>query len=264
MVRRGVCLPPFGELADPRVLAELAAAAESAGFDGVFVSDHVVLPQRPALPVCDAWIALAAMATATTRVTLGPRVTPLSRRRPHDVARQAVALDQLGEGRLVLGVGPGCDAGGEFARLGEADAARDRAERLDEALDVITGLWSGEPVRHAGRHYRVDDLFFLPRPTQRPRIPIWVAARTTAPAVMRRAARFDGLFPQASPGELADMLTAVAELRDGLDGYEVAVALPPAADPDPYLTAGATWWLTQLPDITTRRAAVSVIRRGPA
>lgn len=136
-MRGALYLPPFGELADPRLLADLAARAELAGFDGVFLWDHVVRPLRPTLPVCDPWIALAAMAVATERIVLGTRVTPLSRRRPQVVARQAVALDQLSGGRFVLGVGLGGDNGGELGRLGETTAPRARAGMLDEGLDLL-------------------------------------------------------------------------------------------------------------------------------
>ncbi|MCP2277747.1 Luciferase-like monooxygenase [Nocardia amikacinitolerans] len=264
-LRHGVYLPPFGELADPRVLADLAAEAEQAGFDGVFVWDHVVRPHRPGLAVCDAWIALAAMALATRRVTIGPRVTPLSRRRPHDVARQAVALDQLSGARFVLGVGSGADTGGELSKLGEATEPRERARLLDEGLHVITALWSGDEVRHDGPRYRVDDLRFLPRPVRRPRIPIWVAARSVRGAPLRRAARYDGLCPEASPGELTEMLEVIAEYRADLTGYEVAVAVPPERDKEQeaYERAGATWWLRQLPEICTRAEAFALIDRGP-
>ncbi|MEU8898821.1 LLM class flavin-dependent oxidoreductase [Nocardia sp. NPDC048505] len=262
-MRHGVYLPPFGELAHPAVLAGLAQTAEHAGFDGVFVWDHVVRPQRPGLPVCDAWIALAAIAARTDRVVLGPRVTPLSRRRPHEVARQAVALDQLSEGRLILGAGLGSNTGAELTRLGEVEEPRERARLLDESLEVITGLWSGEEVRHTGPNYRVDGLRFLPTPVQRPRIPIWIAAQSLHRAPLRRAARYEGLCPEAAPGDLAAMLAIIAEYRGGLDGFEVAVAGTPDKDPDAYRAAGATWWLTQVPEISTVDEALAIVRRGP-
>ncbi|MEV0334436.1 LLM class flavin-dependent oxidoreductase [Nocardia sp. NPDC050717] len=264
VLRHGVYLPPFGELADPRVLVDLAAEAEAAGFDGVFLWDHVARPREPGLPVGDAWIGLAAIAAATQRVVLGPRVTPLSRRRPQDVARESVALDLLSAGRLVLGVGLGSDATGEFARLGEVTAPRDRAKLLDEALTVLTALWSGEVVDHPGPAFPVDNLQFLPRPLQRPRIPIWVAAQSVRQAPLRRAARYDGLCPEATPAELAAMLAIVAEHRGGdLTDYDVAIAAPTDDERAAYERAGATWWLTQLPPGITRDAALARLRRGP-
>lgn len=263
VLRHGVYLPPFGELADPRVLAEIAAEAEAAGFDGVFVWDHVARPHDAGLAVGDVWIGLAAIAAATSRVVFGPRITPLSRRRPQDVARETVALDLLSDGRLVLGAGLGSEATGEFSRLGEVTAPRERAHRLDEALTVITALWSGEVVHHDGPAFRVDGLRFLPRPVQRPRIPIWLAAQSVRQAPLRRAARYDGLCPEATPAELVDMLAIVAEHRGDLTGFEVAIAASTTRDRDAYELAGATWWLAELPKIVSRPDALALVRRGP-
>ncbi|MFD3593014.1 LLM class flavin-dependent oxidoreductase [Nocardia sp. NPDC058640] len=263
-LRHGVYLAPFGELADPRALAEIAVEAEAAGFHGIFVWDHIVRPEEPNLAVGDTWIGLAAIAAATTRLRFGPRVTPLSRRRPQDVARETVALDLLGDGRLDLGVGLGSDSTGEFSRLGEVGAPRERAQRLDEALTVITELWSGEVVHHDGPHYRVDGLRFLPRPVQRPRIPIWVAAQSLHQGPLRRAARYDGLCPEATPDELVQMLAIIADHRGDLDGFDVVVASPTDSERDAYERAGTTWWLAQLPMICPRAEAIARVRRGPS
>lgn len=251
-MRRALYLPPFGELADPTVLADLSAQAERAGFDGVFLWDHVVRPLHPALPVCDPWIALAAIASRTERITLGTRVTPLSRRRPQVVARQAVALDQLSGGRFVLGVGLGGDNGGELGRLGEVTDPRARARMLDEGLDLLEQLWSGDVVHHDGPHYRVDGLRFLPAPSRLEGVPVWVAAQSTKGAPLRRAARFEGLCPEATPEELAAMLAVVAEHRGDLRGFEVAAGGPLGTDSEPFREAGATWWLHQFPEVTAR------------
>ena len=141
-VRRGLSLPIFDELADPATLAALAVRAEQRGWDGVFLWDHVIY-RAPVTAATDPWIALAAIAAATERIELGPMVTPLARRRPWIVARQAVALDQLSGGRFVLGVGLGLDSsGGELSRFGEQTDDRARAAMLDEGLDVLTGLLS--------------------------------------------------------------------------------------------------------------------------
>src|SRR5512145_701631 len=156
-MRRGIFLPIFDDLADPATLARLAARAEDRGWDGVFLWDHV-LYRAPVAAVTDPWIALAAMAGATGRIELGPMVTPLARRRPWVVARQAVALDHLAGGRFVLGLGLGLDSsGGELSRFGEETDDRRRAAMLDEGLDVLAGLLSGERVDHRGEHYTVDD-----------------------------------------------------------------------------------------------------------
>ncbi len=110
-MRHGLFVAPFDGLSDPRVVARLAAECEAAGWDGIFVWDHV-LYRPPVQAVADPWVVLAAAATATERVLIGPMVTPVARRRPHVLARQATSLDQLSGGRLVLGVGLGLDASG--------------------------------------------------------------------------------------------------------------------------------------------------------
>src|SRR4051812_47040547 len=192
-MRFGLTLPPFDGLADPGLLADLAVAAEAAGWDGVFVWDHVRY-RAPVRAATDPWIALAAIAVRTERIALGPMVTPLARRRPHIVARQLVAIDQLSAGRVVLRAGLGPDRSGEeFARFGEQPDLAIRAAMLDEALDVITALLGGEPVDHHGTHYTATDVTFLPRPV-RGHIPVWIAARWPNPRPLQRAARYDGLY----------------------------------------------------------------------
>src|SRR5690606_28616669 len=216
------------------------------GLAGALVRDHAARPHRPDLEVGEPRTAPAAMALRTGRIVLGSRVPPPARRRPHDLARQAVSVDRLSGGRPVLGVGPGADTGGELAALGEEGDPRARAGMLDEALEVLCRLWSGERVEHRGRHYRVDGLRFVPRPVQRPRIPVWGAAQAVKGAPLRRAARFDGLRPEASPGHLARMLEVVGGHRGGPDGCDVAVCGRPGEAPEPCRRAGATWWLLRL------------------
>lgn len=163
-MRSGLFLPPFDALADPAIVARLSAEAEDAGWDGVFIWDHVRW-REPVAAIADPWITLAAMATATERIRLGPMVTPLARRRPVKVARETATLDGLSGGRLTLGVGLGNDEfGSEYSMTGgELDVKR-RARMLDEALAILTAAWSGEPVDHHGEFYTVDGMRFLPRP----------------------------------------------------------------------------------------------------
>src|SRR5919201_328046 len=191
-MRSGLFLPIFDALSDPGVVARLAVEAEEAGWDGVFVWDHVRW-REPVLEVADAWITLAAIATATQAIRLGPMVTPLARRRPVKVARETATLDRLSGGRLTLGVGLGSDRfGGEFSITGEEVADKRRARMLDEALPILTAAWSGEPVHHRGEHYTVDGMQFLPRPVQRPGVPVWVGGFYDRPGPVRRAARYHG------------------------------------------------------------------------
>ncbi len=262
-MRTGVFLPIFDELADPATLARLAARAEGRGWDGVFLWDHVIY-RPPVTSATDPWIALAAMASATERVQLGPMVTPLARRRPWIVARQAVALDHLSGGRFVLGLGLGLDSsGGELSRFGEELDDRRRAGMLDEGLDVLTGLLRGEPVDHHGDHYTVDDVTFLPAPVRPGGIPIWLAARWPNRRPVARALRHDGVFliDTDDPESLAGIVAGAADLGRPFD---VVVEDDAAADAAPWRAAGATWWLAGFDAFDVTVAAVeAAIDAGP-
>lgn len=246
-------------------MAELAAVAEGAGWDGVFVWDHIMY-REPVTHAGDPWIGLAAMAVATERVMLGPMVTPLARRRPQMVARQGAGLDQLSDGRFILGAGLGLDRSGrELSAFGEELDDRVRARMLDEALDIISGLWEGEPFTHSGSRYTVDDVTFQPRPVQRPRPPIWLAGRWPNKRPISRAARWDGLFmiDHADPGQLAEAAALVAEQRGTLDDFDFVISQKPGSDPTAWAAAGATWWLTQTPHDSTAAALFEVAAAGP-
>jgi alkanesulfonate monooxygenase SsuD/methylene tetrahydromethanopterin reductase-like flavin-dependent oxidoreductase (luciferase family) len=206
------------------------------------------------------------MAAATERVRIGPMVSPVARRRPQIVARQSAALDQLSNGRLILGVGLGLDRSGrEFSAFGDELDDRTRGEMLTEAIDIIAGLWSGEPYRHAGNHYTVDVVTFLPRPLQRPRPPIWVAGRWPYRRPLRRAALWDGLFliDQETPDQLAEAMSLVADERGSLDGFDVVIHQPPDGDPTPWQHVGATWWLTSTPYDISADEVLAIARAGP-
>jgi alkanesulfonate monooxygenase SsuD/methylene tetrahydromethanopterin reductase-like flavin-dependent oxidoreductase (luciferase family) len=265
-MRSGLFLPLFDELADPALVARLAAEAEEAGWDGCFVWDHVRW-REPVSDVADPWITLAAVAASTERIRLGPMVTPLARRRPVKVARETATLDRLSGGRLTLGVGLGSDTfGSEFSITGEEVDDRRRAVMLDESLEILRAAWSGEPVRHRGEHYTVDGMRFLPRPVQRPGVPVWVAGFPGKPRPLRRAARHQGFFPinLEHPDQLAEVVARLGELReDPAAPYDVVAALPPGADPAPYAAAGATWWLVEFPwDAVSSDQVRGVIRDG--
>jgi alkanesulfonate monooxygenase SsuD/methylene tetrahydromethanopterin reductase-like flavin-dependent oxidoreductase (luciferase family) len=281
-MRYAVNMPNFAEYADARTVAALAADAEAAGWDGVFVWDHMVYAKDERLPVADPWILLAAAALATERLRLGPMVTPLARRRPWKVARETVTLDRLSGGRLILGVGLGSPAADEYGTFGEPTGAAVRAAMLDEALEVLTLLWSGETVSFHGEHYRLDAVAFRPTPVQRPRIPILVAGVWPRRAPLRRAARFDGIVPLkvGDDGELvplrADDLGALLAIvrahRAGGGPFEVMLGgETPGDDPaaalavvEPLAAAGMTWWSETL---EPRRGGLPAmrerVRRGP-
>jgi len=265
-VKHALFLPIFDVLSDPAVVAALAADAEAAGWDGLFVWDHVAYVP-PVRALADPWITLAAAACATERLRIGPMVTPLPRRRPIQVAREVATLDQLSSGRVTLGVGTGGDSAREFSGTGEEVDARIRGTMLDEALAVLRACWSGELVHHRGDHYVLDGLTVLPRPVQRPAPPVWVALRRGNRAPLRRAARHDGMFPieVESADQLAEIVASVGALRPPDAGpFDVAVGGRVDSDPAPYGSAGATWWMTSFSafdiDLDSVRA---VARAGP-
>ena len=271
-MRSGLFLPLFDALADPAVVARLCAEAEEAGWHGVFVWDNLRF-QEPVVDVADPWITLAAMATATERIRLGPMVTPLARRRPVKVARETATLDQLSGGRLTLGVGLGSDRfASEYSITGEELDDRRRASMLDESLEILAAAWSGEPVHHRGEHYTVGGMRFLPRPVQRPGVPVWVAGYYGKPRPVRRAARHQGFFPLGldHAEQLAEVVADLTALRreagrDPSEPYDLVVALPPGDDPAPYVAAGATWWVVEFPwDAVSVDQVRDVIRDGPA
>ena len=191
-MKHGIFLPPFNELADPRRVAALAADAEQAGWDGFYVWDHVLA--EPGMAVAEAWTTLAAIAMATSHIRIGALVTPLARRRPWVLARQIAMLDQLSGGRLVVGVGLGDDGWREFSAFGDETVPRVRGELLDESLQILQGLLTGNEVVHAGGRYVIDCPPLLPAPVQDP-VPIWAAVRWPNRKPLARAARLQGCFP---------------------------------------------------------------------
>jgi len=264
-VHHALFLAPFEELSDPHALVEVAQAAEEAGWDALFLWDHVLRDPAEATHVADAWTMLAAMAGATERLRIGPMVTPPSRRRMATLIRQATTVDHLSQGRLTVGVGLGVDSYGELTRFGEVVDPRTRGEILDEAVDVLAAAWRGEHVVHRGRHLTVDGVTFEPRPVQRPSIPLWAAARERALAPVRRAARLDGLFAiEVGVGDLRRALDEVVAVRGSLDGFDVAVRVSIFDDPALLDVPGVTWAIhSNAPDIP-RTEALARATAGPS
>jgi alkanesulfonate monooxygenase SsuD/methylene tetrahydromethanopterin reductase-like flavin-dependent oxidoreductase (luciferase family) len=235
---------------DPRAQVELAARAEDAGWDGVFTYDAIDIDGND---MYDPWTLLGAMALGTSRVTLGAMVFAPTRRRPWKLAREAMTLDHLCRGRLVLPVGMGALDDNGFGAVGEVTDVRARAAILDETLDILDGLWSGAAFEHRGEHYRFGSMVFLPRPVQRPRIPIWVAVRWPSERSMARALRWDGAILQTA--DLDEVRAAVDHVRARRAGatlgssFQIVVqgtTLPgdeAAAAVQPYADAGASWWI---------------------
>jgi alkanesulfonate monooxygenase SsuD/methylene tetrahydromethanopterin reductase-like flavin-dependent oxidoreductase (luciferase family) len=269
-MRFGLTVPNLGDYADASLLGDLAAEAEAAGWDAFFLWDHLVYRREPVFAAFDPWVALTVIAMRTERVLLGPMVTPLARRRPAVVARQVATLDQLSQGRVVFGAGLGSPADAEFEAFGDESDGRLRAERLDEGLDVLCALWTGERVTYTGRHERAVDVTFLPTPHQRPRPPIWIAGLLPHRRPFRRAARFEGIFDVAAarrgPEGVAEVVEVMAAERGSVEGFDIVIEgqSPGPHQPAALAAAGATWWLE---DISWRRAPLADcrarIRAGP-
>jgi hypothetical protein len=262
-VRYAVTVPNFGHYGgDIHGLIRLAATAEAAGWDAVFIWDHLQAGHW-AGDVVDPWVAMTAMAAATDTLVLGPMVTPLPRRRPAKLAREAVTLDHYSGGRLILGVGIGWPPDADFSNFGDAGDDRVRGSQLDEALQVITGLWSGDVFTHRGGHYTVVDARFTPTPRQQPRIPIWVGGMWPHRAAFRRAARWDGVYPirvddsfelePMTPRDLSEILSFIGEHRTSRAPFDAAAGGSLIDEPDParavarWAEAGATWWIENAP-----------------
>ena len=243
-MRFGLNLCNHGDFADPSLLADLAVRAETRGWDGVFLWDHVARDGDP--PMVDPWITLAAIAARTSRVRLGTMVTPLARRRPWKLAREVVTLDHLSGGRVVLGVGLGVHPE-EFGHVGDESDPVARASLLDESLELLTALWTGDPVEHHGPDHDVV-AWHRPTPVQ-DRVPVWVAGRWPTRAPFRRAARWDGAIPSTTsayePDDHRAMLEFVADHRTRDTPFD-QVHLTHLGDLErweEYAAAGVTWWL---------------------
>jgi hypothetical protein len=283
-MRHALNLPIMNEFSNPQLLGELARDAETAGWDGVFVWDILLFDPQTMPAVTDPWIALAAIAMSTQSVKIGPMVATLARRRPWKVAREVVALDHLSGGRLVLGVGLGQSGSGDFAQFGESSDPKLRASRLDEALDIVAGLCSGEPFAYQGQHFQIQETVFRPRPIQA-QIPIWIAGWWPNKAPMRRAARWDGAYPAevnatdsslevipSSPATVRTILDFIHQHRTKTTPFDMVISRSLWHD-DPgaarelvaqFAEAGATWIIQDvLPWEISPEQARELIRQGP-
>jgi alkanesulfonate monooxygenase SsuD/methylene tetrahydromethanopterin reductase-like flavin-dependent oxidoreductase (luciferase family) len=269
---------------DARTAADMAQAAEKSGWDGFFVWEPIW--------GVDAWVCLTAAVMVTERIRLGTMLSPLSRMRPWDLAGKAAALDNLSSGRVIISVGLGATDTG-FAEFGEETDRKIRAELLDEGLDILFGLWKGQPFSYQGKHYALRECNFYPPPPPiqqarhpgEPRIPVWVVGVWPKMKSMQRVLRCDGLLPavfdkegrikQPGPEELAEMVDWVQVTRDQTGPIDIIVEGVTPGDDDqeavdtvrPYAEAGATWWIEAMwgsmdqPDGTER--VLARIRNGP-
>ncbi|MCB0828450.1 MAG: LLM class flavin-dependent oxidoreductase [Solirubrobacterales bacterium] len=255
-LQRGLFIPNFGPFGDPAVLVELAGQAEDAGWDGLFLWDHILF-ENEGKPTVDPWIALTAIACSTSALRIGAMITPLARRRPWKVARETVSLDHVSNGRLIFGAGLGFPPEVEFGTFGEETDDTVRAKKLDEALAIMAGLWSGEQFEYTGEHFSVDETIFRPSPLQKPRIPIWCAGWWPNRRPFRRAAQWDGVVPEMvggstpTPEAVKEISTYVKRHRTSDDPFDIAVNGYSEGSQDSelmeeYRSSDVTWWLERI------------------
>ena len=277
-MKYGLVLPLSGIDGDVERLVEYAHIAEEEGWDGVFLEDYIVYWGAQGTTY-DPWLTLTAVALRTQQVRLGMTVTPLPSRLPWKLAREAITLDHLSHGRLILGFGLG-DA--QDRHFGEVADEKQRAEMLDEGLDLLAGLMSGQPFSYQGTHYQVNDVTFRPGPVQTPRIPIWLGGYWPRKAPTLRAARWDGFCPARlhdehgdgyiKPADIRAIKTMIEEHRTSSAPFDLAAGgNSDGSDPgkarahvEAYKEAGATWWIEfVLPDPGEAEQALARIKQGP-
>lgn len=269
----GVSLP----YNNARAAAKLASLAEEAGWDGFFLGDAIWCE--------DPMIALTAAAMATHSIRLGPMIIPMPLRRPWKVDSESLALDQLSEGRLILGLGAGAIWMGWQSFPDEVTDTKARAGMLDEGIDILTLLYQRKPFDYEGRHYHVkltlmDEMHYPPRPIQQPRIPLWVVGIWPRTKSMRRVLKCDGILvekmtpdgkgEEATPADIREIKAYVEDNRTlttpfdivgggktaGLDRAQLRDKLLPRQE------AGLTWWIEDMIGQTEQQLS-QTIHQGP-
>lgn len=266
---------------DARTAADLAVELEKGGWDGIFVWEPVW--------GVDAWVSLTACAMVTKTLRLGTMLTPPSRMRPWKLASETATLDNLSGGRVILAVGLGAlDVG--FEAFGEVIDRKQRAELMDEALEIIDGLWRAASSKesgfeHQGKHYNIEvkaDFMSKPAPpVQQPRIPIWVVGAWPGDKSMARVAKYDGWLPssrdengsfrQSTADEVRAGSVWLAEHRADAPPIDIIMEWDTSRDDDAaarakvceLADAGATWYIEAMWSAPNHDAVVERARRGP-
>lgn len=277
-IKYGIGLIQFKEFADPNLVVEFAVEAEKAGWDGFFLCDHLLFEKNEIQPIGEVWVLLSAIAARTSKIKIGTYVSPLTRYSPWQFAKMTATLDVLSNGRLMLGLGIGGPED-EFEAFGEEYDTKVLAEKLEEELIIIQGLWSGEPFSFSGKYYEIDNVAFLPKPVQYPRIPLLLGGMWPAKKPFVRAAQFDGAlpihknFPQdLNPEEIRDIIKVINSNRKEDDKFEIIISGTGFFAPEhrkeivqSYIDAGVTWWLEHVntlmqPSVEEMR---KIVKLGP-
>jgi alkanesulfonate monooxygenase SsuD/methylene tetrahydromethanopterin reductase-like flavin-dependent oxidoreductase (luciferase family) len=250
-VKFGIYIANHGITSNPQDYIKLAKSGEEYGWDGFFLWDHVFLPWAPDQDVLDPWIILSAIATQTNKIAIGTTVTPLARRRPMIIAREAITIDRLSSGRFILGVGLGGTA--ELRALGEEENPKIRGDMLDESLEILKGLWSGKPFTFDGKHFKIKEpVTFKPEGNIR----IWVGGNWPNKKPFRRAARYDGIFPLKAgadpsiyPQDYQEILSYIRKYRKSLDSFDLVKSILTVGDQEEdayihdFVDIGVNWLL---------------------
>lgn len=263
---------------EPHQILEMAKAAEAAGWDGVFTWDGVSMG---ASSTYDPWAMMAALATVTESVTIGAMILPLARRRPWVVAKQAVTVDRLSNGRLVIPVALGVTDDRAFSGVNtDSPNRKDRAERLDECLEIIRLSESGDEFSYDGKHYQIDRMQLQPTPVQG-HIPVWAVGAWPREKSMARPLKHDGMivvdmspghdpFEQLSPEVVAETTAWIRDHRENVEAFDIVTEgkTESATDTD-YVgrlrEAGATWFIESRWDTETDtpESLMKRIQAGP-
>ncbi len=269
-IKYGIYISNFGKGKSAKLLTKWAKEAEVAGWDGFFIWDHIHANTRD--EIVDPWITLASIAVETEHIKIGTMVTPVARRRPWKLARETTTLDRLSNGRFIMGVGLGEPPDKEFEAFGEDPDPKVRAEKLDEGLDILNGLWSGKSFTYEGKHYQINSVTFKPKPVQSPRIPIWVGGYWPNKAPFIRAAKYDGVFPLEikTLSDLEDLVDFINQHRVNKENYDIIgmgrVASTPEANKKellPWYEKGMTWFLEFIATSTPHDKVLERVRRSP-
>lgn len=260
-----------------RLVAEAARLAEERGWDGLFLGGAIWCE--------DPMIALAAAAMTTRQIRLGTMLIPAPLMRPWKIANESLALDQLSNGRLILGLGTGATWMGWQGFPDEVTAPRIRAEMLDETIDILSQMYLCRPFDYEGKHYRVkltllDEQYYPPRPIQQPRIPLWAPLIWPHKRSMERILKCDGLFAEkwseggkpevVTPQDIRDMKAYVETHRILTTPFDIVIGSKTAEysqdqekdSLSPWIEAGVTWWIKELWDASPE-TVIKCIREGP-
>lgn len=241
---------PWG---DAKTVADLAKNAEQVGWNGIFIWEPIW--------GIDAWVTLTAAAMQTQTIRLGTMLSPLSRMRPWKLASESATLDNLSNGRIIISVGLGAvDTG--FHLFGEETDRKTRANLLDEGLDILTGLWNGQPFNYTGKHYKIKETSFIvpPPPVQRPRIPIWVVGAWPRKKSMKRVLLYDGILPcvmekgsfrRTTPKDIKAIKEYIESNRSDSTSFDIIMEGETSGDNSEseneilqeWIDAGITWWI---------------------